>query len=72
MVTWNITLVRAVTVELSLETERPKCLSDVAPQVLVGDTNIQSSYSKLRGHNDLRKPKSKDLVRLGWKSDKQE
>lgn len=56
VVIWNITLVRAVTVELSLETERPKYLSDVAPQVLVGDTNIQSSYSKLRRHNDLRKP----------------
>lgn len=56
MVIRNITLVRAVTVELSLETERSKCLSDAAPQVLVGDTNIQSSYSKLRRHNDLRKP----------------
>lgn len=46
VVIWNITLVRAMTVELSFETERPKCLSDAAPQVLVDDINIQSYYSK--------------------------
>lgn len=72
VVIWNVTLVRAMTVELSFKTERPKCLSDAVPQILLGDINIQNSYSKLRRHNDLRKPKSKDLVRLGWKSDKQE